>query len=165
LPKTQTILLNKPAGYICSRNGQGGETIYDLLPAELRRLKPVGRLDKDSSGLLLMTNDGDLAQRLTHPSYQKDKVYELSLDKALTPHDWEQITHGGVQLDDGMSAFKLHWQHKNNSVRWIVTMHQGRNRQIRRTFAALGYQVTRLHRTKFGNYELKKLVPGSHVIL
>src|SRR3990167_9874353 len=77
--KIQTIILNKPVGYVCSRDGQGSKTIYDLLPAELHNLKPVGRLDKDSSGLLLLTNDGELAHKLTHPSFQKEKVYEVEL--------------------------------------------------------------------------------------
>src|SRR5581483_8687429 len=78
LPATMTIMLNKPVGYVCSRQGQGSQTIYTLLPPELHHLKPVGRLDKDSSGLLLLTNDGQLANQLTHPSYRKEKVYEIS---------------------------------------------------------------------------------------
>jgi pseudouridine synthase len=155
--KTTTILLHKPVGYVCSRNGQGNATIYDLLPIEYRALKPVGRLDKDSSGLLVLTNDGKLAHTLTHPSFQKDKVYEVTLDKPLTEAD---MTHAlqGVKLDDGLSTFDHIEALTPNTYR--VVLHQGRNRQIRRTFAALGYMVTRLHRTRLGTYELGSLQPA-----
>ena len=81
----QTIIFNKPTGYVVSRDGQGNRTIYELLPPELRHLKPVGRLDKDSSGLLLLTNDGQLAQELTHPRYQKTKIYEVRVSQPLAP--------------------------------------------------------------------------------
>lgn len=162
LPESRTIMLNKPAGYVCSRNGQGSKTIYDLLPAELHDLKPVGRLDKDSSGLLLMTNNGELAHKLTHPSFQKEKIYEVRLDKPLTPHDWRQITQAGVVLDDGLSRFELTRQDKNNYFTWAVTMSEGRNRQIRRTFAALGYMVVKLHRSRFGAYRLGRLGAGKY---
>src|SRR5436190_1625361 len=77
---TTTIVLNKPVGYVCSRDGQGSPTVYDLLPQTLHHLKPVGRLDKDSSGLLLMTNDGNLANELTHPRNQKQKVYQITIN-------------------------------------------------------------------------------------
>lgn len=93
-----TIMLNKPAGYVVSRDGQGSDTIYDLLPVEHDRLKPVGRLDKDSSGLLLLTNDGDLANQLTHPSYQKRKIYEITLDKPLEPLHRQMINDFGIKL-------------------------------------------------------------------
>jgi 23S rRNA pseudouridine2605 synthase len=163
IPETQTILLNKPAGYVCSRDGQGSKTIYDLLPAELHNLKPVGRLDKDSSGLLLLTNDGELAQSLTHPSHQKNKVYEVTLDSDLQPLHRQMISDRGIQLDDGPSQFELERIVDGNEKAWRVTMHEGRNRQIRRTFEALGYTVTKLHRTNFGTYSLNlKLGPGSY---
>jgi 23S rRNA pseudouridine2605 synthase len=152
--KPATIMLNKPVGYVCSRDGQGSKTVYDLLPAEYHQLKPVGRLDKDSSGLLLLTNDGTLAYELTHPSFHKMKVYELRLDKPLTPPDWEHIATTGVKLSDGSSKFELKWLHKNDGLQWLATLHEGRNRQIRRTFEALGYKVTKLHRTRFGPYIL-----------
>src|SRR3989344_6109042 len=104
--KTQTIILNKPVGYVVSRDGQGSKTIYDLLPKEFHNLKPVGRLDKDSSGLLLLTNDGKLAHELTHPSFQKEKVYEVVLDKLLADTDRHRI-ESGVTLEDGLSKLKL----------------------------------------------------------
>jgi len=151
--KTTTIMLNKPVGYVCSREGQGSKTIYALLPPELHHLKPVGRLDKDSSGLLLLTNDGQLAQTLTHPKFEKIKKYKIALNHDLTEADFERITKTGVQLPDGLSKFALdaiNTQHKE----WKVAMREGRNRQIRRTFEHLGYTVVKLHRTHFGSYSL-----------
>lgn len=155
-PATHTyLLLNKPVGYVCSRRQQGNvATIYSLLPHEYHRLKTVGRLDKDSSGLLLLTDDGDLAHQMTHPKYSKEKIYEVRLDKALTPQDHKHLKKG-VILEDGPSTFDV--QTKNDARNLIVTMHEGRNRQIRRTFQALGYKVTKLHRTHFGPYDIKKL--------
>ena len=158
LPTTKTILLNKPAGFVCSRNGQGSPTIYELLPAKLHSLKPVGRLDKDSSGLLVLTNDGDLANQLTHPRYQKTKVYVVQLDKPLQTIDQRAIERG-VQLDDGLSRLRLLAQ-DTTSQRWQVTMQEGRNRQIRRTFAARGYQVRQLERTNFGQFKVGSLKRG-----
>lgn len=159
----QTIMLHKPAGYVVSRAGQGSQTIYDLLPSDYHQLKPVGRLDKDSSGLLLLTNDGDLANRLTHPRYGKTKVYEITLDKDLSPLHHQMISDHGLQLEDGPSRLQLERVTESNDRQWRVTMHEGRNRQIRRTFAALGYTVTRLHRTQFGDYSLTSLKIGKTV--
>ena len=156
---TITIMLNKPRGYVVSRDGQGSETIYDILPAEYHHLNPVGRLDKDSSGLLLLTNDGELANQLTHPKYQKNKVYEVVLDKPLQPLHQQMIADMGVQLEDGRSQFIIRRLERGNTE-YEVTLHEGRNRQIRRTFAALGYIVTRLHRTQFGSYTLSGLASG-----
>lgn len=156
---TMTIILNKPAGYVVSRNGQGSKTVYDLLPAEYRGLKPVGRLDKDSSGLLLLTNDGGLANRLTHPRYAKTKVYEIGLSKSLAPLHQQMIHDHGIGLEDGRSRLRLE-KTSEDAKQWRVTMQEGRNRQIRRTFAALGYTVTKLHRTHFGSFQLEQLQPG-----
>jgi 23S rRNA pseudouridine2605 synthase len=160
LPETfQTIILNKPTGYVVSREGQGAKTIYELLPPELHALKPVGRLDKDSSGLLLLTNNGTLAQELTHPSHQKKKVYIVHLDKPLTSQAAEEITTG-VQLEDGTSQLGL----KGSGTSWVVSMYEGRNRQIRRTFAQLNYNVIHLHRIRFGEYALSsKQRPGDYI--
>lgn len=163
--QTTTIMLNKPRGYVVSRNGQGSKTIYDLLPEEYRQLNPVGRLDKDSSGLLLLTNDGRLAQELTHPSKRKLKVYEVSLDKPLQPLHRQMIADHGLQLEDGLSKLQLERQIEGDDTSWIVTMHEGRNRQIRRTFQSLGYTVQTLHRTRFGDYTLAGLVSGEHIVV
>jgi 23S rRNA pseudouridine2605 synthase len=161
-PKTtQTIILNKPVGYVCSRAGQTSRTVYDLLPEELHHLKPVGRLDKNSSGLLLMTNDGDLAHQLTHPSFRKVKVYEIELYKPLAPLHKQMISDHGIALEDGPSKFDLERFEDGNDHKWTVRMHEGRNRQIRRTFQALGYEVKALHRTTFGSYSLQNIPEGS----
>ena len=155
------IALNKPVGYLCSRASQGGvPTIYELLPKSLHHLKPVGRLDKDSSGLILLTNDGDFAHQMTHPSFYKIKRYLVTLDQPLQPLHRQMINDFGVQLPDGPSRFTLERQHEGDDHRWIVQMSEGRNRQIRRTFAALGYTVTKLHRTDFGSYSLGGMKRG-----
>ena len=158
--KTQTVMLNKPAGYVCSRDGQGSLTVYDLLPSEYHNLNSVGRLDKDSSGLLILTNDGALAQELTHPSHQKTKIYELTLDHDLTPEARDKIAKTGVQLRDGMSRFELE-PRGDKDTRWLATLREGRNRQIRRTFMAVDYDVINLNRIGFGDYELGDLALGS----
>jgi 23S rRNA pseudouridine2605 synthase len=153
-------MLNKPAGYVVSRDGQGSDTVYDLLPFGYDRLKPVGRLDKDSSGLILLTNDGDLANELTHPRHQKQKIYEVTLDTALQPLHRQMISDYGVRLEDGLSKFELGRLQEGNDRKWKITMSEGRNRQIRRTFASLGYDIKKLHRVQFGVYTLNGLKPG-----
>jgi pseudouridine synthase len=158
---TTTIMLNKPVDYVCSRAGQGSQTIYDLLPSEYQSLNPVGRLDKNSSGLLLLTNDGTLAHELTHPSRQKIKVYEVVLDQPLQPLHRQMLSDHGVTLADGPSKFELERLVESDDTQWKVIMSEGRNRQIRRTFAALGYEVTALHRTHFGPYALGDLASGT----
>lgn len=162
----QYLLLNKPVGYVSSRRAQGDTpTLYSLLPKEYHTLKPVGRLDKDSSGLILLTNDGDFAFRMTHPKFQKVKVYEVSLNKQLEPLHQQMIADFGVMLPDGRSQLGLTRAHDTDRRHWTVTMSEGRNRQIRRTFAALGYEVKKLHRTNFGNYALGDISPGKYSLV
>lgn len=161
--KTLTIMLNKPVGYVCSRDGQGSRTIYDLLPSGLHHLKPVGRLDKDSSGLLLLTNDGQLAYELTHPKFQKTKIYKIALNKPLAPQHRQMITDQGILLEDGPSKLILERISNTDATNWKVTMREGKNRQIRRTFEALGYSLPKLHRTQFGPHTLGKLRPGAYI--
>lgn len=158
------LAMHKPTGHVSSRRQQGDTpTIYSLLPEKYHHLKPVGRLDKDSSGILLLTNDGDFAYEMTHPKFYKTKVYEVSLDKPLAPLHQQHISDHGLQLEDGPSQLVL--ERVNDSREdWIVTMHEGRNRQIRRTFSALGYTVTKLHRTNFGRYALGDIQPGHYSI-
>lgn len=152
------LLMDKPTGYVCSRRQQGlVPTIYSLVPPEYQHLKAVGRLDKDSSGVILLTNNGDYAHQLTHPSFAKTKRYEVSLDKPLAPLHRQMINDYGIQLPDGASKLQLERQTNNNDHHWLITMREGRNRQIRRTFAALGYTVTALRRTQFGPYSLHDL--------
>lgn len=175
------LLFNKPANFVCSRKKQGqADTIYTLLPPELHALKPVGRLDKDSSGLLLLTNDGDFAHSMTHPSFRKTKTYLVDLDSSLQPLHQQMISDFGVMLEDGKSQFIIekleptsaepmsavpteHSSKKDDpDFHYQITMSEGRNRQIRRTFAALGYTVTALHRTNFGPYSLSNMLPGEY---
>lgn len=161
IQKRRLILLHKPIGYLCSRASQGGvPTIYELLPKELHHLKPVGRLDKDSSGLILLTNDGDFAHQMTHPSFYKIKRYLVTLNHPLQPLHRQMINDFGVNLPDGPSKLTIERQYEGDDKRWVVQMSEGRNRQIRRTFAALGYTVTKLHRTDFGNYALGNILRG-----
>lgn len=154
---------NKPAGYVCSRKQQGDTpTIYSLLPAEYQALKTVGRLDKDSSGLILLTNDGDFAFQMTHPKFSKTKLYEVELNKPLAPLHQQEITDFGIEIGDGVSKMGLA-KLSEDRKKWQVALHEGRNRQIRRTFGALGYEVVVLHRTQFGPYQLSGLKPGEYI--
>jgi len=156
------LVLNKPTGYVSSRRQQGDiPTLYSLLPEELHALKPVGRLDKDSSGLILLTDDGDFAYQMTHPKFYKVKTYEISLSAALEPLHQQMISDFGIQLEDGPSKLSLERIGEDRKS-WIVTMHEGRNRQIRRTFDSLGYHVTALHRTSFGPYALHDLASSKY---
>ncbi|MDL2342371.1 MAG: pseudouridine synthase [Patescibacteria group bacterium] len=157
--ETITILFHKPTGCVVSREGQGSLTVYDLLPDEYRLLKPIGRLDKNSSGLLLFTNDGQLANELTHPRYAKTKIYEVTLGKPLAPLHRQMINDHGINLEDGNSQLNLERLVDGDDTQWRITMQEGRNRQIRRTFAALNYHVAQLHRTNFGSYSLGELSP------
>jgi 23S rRNA pseudouridine2605 synthase len=161
-PAHTYLLLHKPVGYVCSRRQQGdAPTIYSLLPAKYHHLKPVGRLDKDSSGLLLLTNDGDFALKMTHPRFGKTKEYEITLNAPLEPLHRQMISDIGVTLPDGPSRLQLERLQEGSDAKWRVLMHEGRNRQIRRTFAALGYDVVQLHRTRFGVFSLD-LAPGKY---
>lgn len=157
----QYLAFNKPIGYVCSRKQQGDNpTIYDLIPAEYHHLKPVGRLDRDSSGIILLTNDGNFAFNMTHPKFAKTKIYNVRLESDLTPLHQQMISDYGVNLEDGTSQLQLERMNATDRKSWIVTMKEGRNRQIRRTFGSLGYTVKKLHRTNFGNYALGDIKPG-----
>lgn len=159
-----TIMFHKPIGCIVSREGQGSLTVYDLLPDEYRLLKPIGRLDKNSSGLLLFTNDGQLANELSHPRYAKTKIYEVTLGKPLAPLHRQMINDHGINLEDGNSQLSLERLVDGDDTHWRITMQEGRNRQIRRTFESLNYYVAALHRTNFGNYALGDLQPRQTLI-
>lgn len=154
------IALNKPVGYVSSRRGQNqNPTLYELLPKEYRKLKTVGRLDKNSEGLILLTNDGDFAFRMTHPKFVKQKEYEAELDRPLEPLHQQMLTDFGVQLSDGVSKLGLE-KIDDARKKWRVIMSEGRNRQIRRSFGALGYTVIKLKRISFGRYNLGNLASG-----
>ena len=154
-----TIMMNKPVGFVCSRKGQGSRTIYELLPEKYQNLKSIGRLDKESSGLILLTSDGDLANELTHPSHAKQKRYLISLNKPLEPLHQQMVSDVGIMLEDGPSKLILH-RSSDDRTDWEVVMSEGRNRQIRRTFESIGYKVVALHRTTFANYKLGELAPA-----
>lgn len=159
------LMLNKPRGYVSSRKRQGDTpTLYELLPENLQSLKTVGRLDKESSGLILLTDDGDFAFRMTHPKFFKIKTYIVELDKPLAPLHQQMISDIGITLPDGLSKlFITKLEDDNGKIsgkRLQVEMSEGRNRQIRRTFAALGYEVTDLDRIEFGYYKLGNLKRG-----
>lgn len=157
------LALNKPVGYVCSRKQQGEfPTVFALLPAKYQSLKTVGRLDRDSSGLILLTNDGDFNFKMTHPKFSKIKVYEVELDKTLEPLHQQEISDFGIEIGDGISKLGLE-RLDDSRKKWRVTMSEGRNRQIRRTFGALGYEVIKLHRTTFGPYQLNGLKAGDFI--
>lgn len=161
----QYLALYKPVGYVCSRRAQDDNpTIYALLPSKYHNLKPVGRLDRDSSGIILLSNDGDFAYQMTHPKFAKTKIYNLVLDSDLAPLHQQMISDHGIALEDGVSSLQLERLNETDRKSWIVTMKEGRNRQIRRTFAALGYTVTELHRTNFGNYAIGDMKPSEFII-
>jgi len=159
--KKVVVLLHKPTGYVCSRNGQGAPTVYSLLPVHLHSLDIAGRLDKDSSGLVVFTNDGTLLHSLTHPSHNKIKEYMVSLDKPLTTEHKNSIEKG-IQLEDGVSKLQLTLIDATKN-KWQVTMHEGRNRQIRRTFEAVGYHTVVLHRTRMDDYKIGTIPTGKFI--
>ena len=164
LSKTERVYLalNKPVGYLSSRRSQNKTpTLYELLPKEYRDLKTVGRLDKDSEGLILLTNDGDFAFKMTHPKFGKHKEYEVVLDRSLAPLHQQMIGEFGVQLKDGVSKLGLERLSEDRKS-WKVSMNEGRNRQIRRSFGALGYTVMKLKRIQFGAYDLGDLASGQY---
>ena len=154
------LMLNKPENYVSSRKAQGDvPTLYELLPDEYKKLKTVGRLDKNSSGLILLTDDGDFAFSHNHPKFFKIKTYIITLDRALEPLHQQEISDFGIKLEDGPSKLFLTKLNDERTV-WQVEMSEGRNRQIRRTFSALGYEVIKLHRIEFGEYRLGDLKAG-----
>ena len=158
-------MLNKPSGVITASRDERHDTVLDLFPEEERRgLFAVGRLDKDSSGLILLTNDGDFGFQMTHPKFAKHKLYEVELERALEPLHQQMIGDFGVELKDGRSRLGL-TKLDEGRRKWLVEMSEGRNRQIRRTFGALGYTVTGLKRLEFGPYRLAGLAPGEWVEL
>jgi 23S rRNA pseudouridine2605 synthase len=157
LQKLTYLLLNKPAGVVTTaRDPQGRRTVVDLVPAE-PRVVPVGRLDADTTGVLLLTNDGQLAHTLAHPRYGVEKVYEATVDGA--PDDATlQLLRDGIELDDGPTSPAR--VRRIAPTRIELAIHEGRNRQIRRMLDAVGHPVTRLHRTTYAGLTLEGLEPG-----
>jgi len=164
-PKARKVylVLNKPAGIVTTTSDdRGRETVLDLLPEKYRemRLFPVGRLDKDSTGLLILTNDGDLTQRLTHPRYEHEKEYLAAIEGSLDPKDKEKL-ETGIELADGpTSQARIRPVRNAHPFNYSITIHEGRNRQVRRMFEFLGYRVLALRRMRVGNLRLGDLREG-----
>ena len=152
------LVLHKPAGYVSTKSDpHARDTIFDLLPPNLPRLFNVGRLDAQSEGLLVLTNDGDLAQRMTHPKFKIDKEYEVTLDKPWDPELAPKLLRG-VMLDGQRAKLERIQPIARNRVG--VILRQGINRQIRRMFYEVGYEVNRLVRTRIGNLRLGDMPRG-----
>src|SRR5213078_3043839 len=153
-----TIMLHKPAGFVSTRKDRHArDTVFDLLPKKFSKLFNVGRLDAQTEGLLLLTNDGELAQRLTHPRYKVDKEYEVTLDRTWDSALAPKLLRG-IFLD-GQRA-KLAQLHSVSPTRLRVVLQQGINRHIRRMFEAVGYRVKHLVRVRLGNLRLADLPRG-----
>ena len=161
--KLRYILLNKPKGFITTADDpEGRETVMELVKNACdERIFPVGRLDKNTTGLLLLTNDGDLAKKLTHPSSEVTKLYHVILNKPLTKNDMLRIADG-IELDDGMiAADSIAYDEDDESKKSIgIELHSGRNRIVRRIFEHLGYEVTKLDRVMFAGLDKYKLPRG-----
>jgi len=155
------VLFNKPVGYIVSKNGQGQSTIYDILPKKYKDLNYIGRLDKNSSGLLVLTNDYSLIDNLTNPKFKKIKQYEIKLNQPLQKTDWYKIEKKGIPLDFGISKFNLKPIVDEDGLDWLITMYEGKNRQIRKTFEKLNYKIKKLHRIRFAQFQLNDLPGGA----
>lgn len=159
------ILMNKPRGIVSSaKDNKDRQTVLDLLAPNIRaRLYPVGRLDMDSSGLILLTDDGELTERLLHPKYEIEKTYKVTVTGLVTEEDAQALS-AGVKLNDGMTApgeFKI-LEHRNKKTRLECTIREGRNRQIRRMFESLGYEVIQLERIAFGPLSIRGLGKGDY---
>ncbi len=168
LPDKVYLALNKPPGYLSTvRDDFGRQIVTDLLK-DLKcgtRLFPVGRLDLNSRGLILLTNDGDFALKITHPGFKIAKTYELELSKELTIEDINKIKTG-IRLDgQKVNVIKLEAFSRINNKKIKVTIHEGRKRILRRLFLFLGYKVIDLKRVKIGNYALGSLPEGRYRIL
>lgn len=154
----------KPAGYITTADDEKGrKTIYDLLPDNLHHLKPVGRLDKDSTGLLILTNDGDLINQLTHPSLKVPKLYRVSINNRITQNDIDKM-YRGIEIEPGKTAYAqvdvLECDDKSTVME--ILLYQGLNRQIRKMFETLGYEVLSLKRIQHAILTLEGLKRGEY---
>jgi 23S rRNA pseudouridine2605 synthase len=158
-----TIMLHKPAGFVSTRKDQHArDTVFDLLPQKFSRLFNIGRLDAQTEGLLLLTNDGDLAQVLTHPRYENDKEYEVTLDRPWDPALAPKLLRGIFLNGQRARIARLH---SISPTRLRVVLQQGINRQIRRMFEAVGYRVKHLLRVRVGNLRLGDLPRGHWRVL
>ncbi len=162
--KNEYYILNKPKGYICSvSDDKGRKTVMDLMPQNAGRIYPVGRLDYDSEGLLIMTTDGELAQRLTHPSNEVPKTYLVKVEGTLTESNLNPI-RSGVEIDGVMTKkCKAHIVETNKLYTKVhITLTEGKNREIRKMFASIGKEVMLLKRIKIGEINLRGLNRGTY---
>src|SRR4030095_3485550 len=157
----RALILNKPAGVmVTKRDPEGRKTVYELIRPLDPSLNAVGRLDFDSEGLLLLSNDGDLAFRLTHPSYEVQKVYHVFVDRPLPPAAVRSLEKG-IELEDGMtSPARIRPLKEGAGIAYSVQIHEGKKRQVRRMVEWAGLKVKRLIRVKMGPLELGELPPG-----
>ena len=155
------IIMNKPKGYVTTASDpHADKTVMDLLKGCPSRVFPVGRLDKATTGVLMFTNDGEIAEKLTHPSYDKKKIYQVSLDSKLRQEDYEKIL-SGVELSDGMiAADALEYIEEDDHRKLGIEIHSGKNRIVRRIFESLGYDVKALDRVYFAGLTKKGLKRG-----
>lgn len=155
------LIMNKPKGYVTTASDPHAEkTVIDLLKGCSSRVYPVGRLDKNTTGVLLLTNDGEIAERLTHPSYDKKKIYQVSLDKALSEEDYHKILEGVSLTDGDVKADELEFIDANDKRKIGIEIHSGKNRIVRRIFDSLGYNVKALDRVYFAGLTKKGLKKG-----
>lgn len=164
LKKNEYYILNKPKGYICSVSDEKGrKTVMDLMPDGVGRIYPVGRLDYDSEGLLILTTDGELAQHLTHPSNEVPKTYLVRIEGILTENELNPI-RSGIEIDGYVTKkCKAHIVETNKAFTKVhVTLKEGKNREIRKMFAAIGKEVTLLKRIKVGELSLRGLDRGAY---
>ena len=155
------LIMNKPKGYVTTASDPHAEkTVIDLLKGCSSRVYPVGRLDKNTTGVLLLTNDGEIAERLTHPSYDKKKIYQVSLDRALSEEDYHKILEGVSLTDGDVKADELEFIDANDKRKIGIEIHSGKNRIVRRIFDSLGYNVKALDRVYFAGLTKKGLKKG-----
>lgn len=165
LPRQKYIYLamNKPEGYVCTNAVFRGErSVFELLPPEYKNLKIAGRLDKDSQGLLLLSDDGDFIYWLTHPKFRQQKKYEVALGRHLIADDFFRLKKG-IRLPEGVAKFDSF--KKITGAKYQVTLHQGWKRQIRRMFEVIGARVISLKRVSEGKFELKNIALGSYCLI
>ncbi len=155
------IVMNKPKGYVTTSSDPHAEkTVMDLLKGCPSRVFPVGRLDKNTTGVLMFTNDGEIAEKLTHPSYDKKKIYQVSLDNKLKGEDYDKIL-SGVELTDGViAADALEYIEDDDHRKIGIEIHSGKNRIVRRIFESLGYEVKALDRVYFAGLTKKGIKRG-----
>lgn len=163
--KFEYVMFHKSKDSLTTKSDpEGRKTIYDILPPEFQHLHPIGRLDRATTGLLILTNDGDLTQRLAHPKFHVSKVYRVMLNKPLELED-AQVIAKGVELDGVMTKSASINTMGDDGLNIEITISEGRYRQVRRMFEAVGYEVLKLKRTHFGPIDLGRLALGKTRLL